>query len=120
MQVHVHTSGFDLTPALAAWTHAKIARCLGRLSDDLSTVDIYLKDLNGPKGGADKEAALRLKTNGAAPIFVEARRANLYAAIETAASSAKRCLNRSYKKQQRVQRRRSRTLRFAQTVAAEL
>ena len=120
MQIQVHTSGFELTPALAAWTHAKVARCLRRLSDELSTVDIYLKDLNGPKGGADKEAALRLKTKRAAPIFVDARKTNLYAAIETAASSAKRCLNRSLKKQQRVLRRRSRDLRLAQTVAAEL
>ena len=120
MQIQVHTSGFDLTPAIAAWTHAKVARSLRRLSEDVSRVDVYLKDLNGPKGGADKEAALRLKTRGSAPIFVDARKTNLYAAIESAASSAKRCLQRSHKKQRAVLRGRSRELRLAQAIAAEL
>ena len=120
MQIQVHTSGFDLTPALAAWTHAKVTRSLQRLGDDVSTVDVYLKDLNGPKGGADKEAALRIKTRGAAPIFVDARKTNLYAAIEVAASGAKRCLSRTLKKQQKGLRGRSRELRLAQAVAAEL
>ena len=42
-----------------------MTRTLERLADDVLSVDVFLKDINGPKGGVDKQVIVRRQAHGA-------------------------------------------------------
>lgn len=98
MQIRIQTSGFDLTPAIAAWVHERLAHRLKRFADKVAAVDVYLRDVNGSKGGRDKEASLRIAGRAGLPMFVESRGHDLYEAIDAVGRRAKRCVRKAHHK----------------------
>lgn len=102
MQVRIQTSGFDLTPAIAAWAHERIAGALDRFAEDVVAADVYLKDVNGPKGGMDKEASVRIRQRFGAAIYAEALSDDMYAAIDLLSRRARRCVRRARRKRRAV------------------
>jgi hypothetical protein len=77
---------------------------LERLADDVVSVDVFLKDLNGPKGGIDKQAVIRVHLRGRREIAIETVHENLGAAIRIGAKRAKRAVRRSLRKARRIEK----------------
>ena len=105
MNVRIQTQGFSLTPAIGAWVHEQMRNTIRRYSDELKGLDVYLRDLNGPKGGHDKQAIVRLHVRHNAPIAVTSTYDDLYKAIDDAARRAGRTVRKTVKRRQQIERR---------------
>jgi ribosome-associated translation inhibitor RaiA len=105
MNVKIQTQGFGLTPAIAAQVHKQVSGTLERYANDIIAVDVYLKDLNGPKGGEDKQAGIRVQLRHLAPITVISIDDDLYKAIGRSAKRTRRAVRRSASKFRRIRRR---------------
>jgi ribosomal subunit interface protein len=113
MNVRIQTQGFSLTPAIGAWVHEQMRNTIRRYSEELVGVDVFLRDLNGPKGGHDKQAIVRLHLRHNAPVAVTSTYDDLYKAIDEAARRAGRTVRRSVSRKRRLERRRPANLALA-------
>jgi len=105
MKVRIQTQGFTLTPPIAARVHQQINGTLKRYADEIIAVDVFLKDLNGPKGGEDKQAGIRLQLRYLAPVTVISVHDDLYKAIDRSARRSRRAVRRSTTRFRRIRRR---------------
>ena len=120
MNIRIQSQGFSLTPAIAAWAHEQLGKALDRFAEHVVSADIYLKDINGPKGGDDKQALVRIQLRYQAPVMAETTTGDLYAAISLTARRAQRAVRRALSRRQRLFRSDSRHLRRVQMVSADL
>ena len=105
MNVNVQTQGFDLTPAIGSRVHGQVNNALRRYAKDIVSVDVFLRDINGPKGGPDKQAGIRLQIRHLAPITVISTHADLYRAIDLSIRRSARSARRSISRFRRIRRR---------------
>ena len=105
MTVRIHSQGFDLTPAIAARVNRRLDSMQSRFADDLMGIDVYLKDLNGPKGGYDKQAIIRVQLRHRAPLSISATEPDLYTAIDGCVRRCTRSIGRTLERQRLVRRR---------------
>lgn len=113
MNIVTSTQGFDPGDAIRAHVPDRLQLTLGRFDGEILAADVFLRDLNGPKGGRDKHALVRLRLRRGGLITAESTRSDLYAAIATAARRARRGVKRVLKKAQRLEKRRARNRRSA-------
>jgi putative sigma-54 modulation protein len=101
MKLTIRTRHLELTPA----THDEVRRrtfvAFGRISPWIRSVDITLADINGPKGGADKQCRLRIRGRGMTGVVVEHVGVDTLATVMSAAERAAQAVLR------KVARRRS-------------
>lgn len=116
MNVLIHAQGFDMTRAIETAVRTQFETALGRLGGSVDAIDVYLSDLNGPKGGRDKQVVARIRLFGRGAFAVESTRADLYKAIAICARRAKRVVRRSARKARRIDRFRLRQVVGARTV----
>ena len=110
MNSTINAQGIEMSPALAAWLDRRVSHALDRFSDRILAVDVSLRDVNGPKGGRDKQVLLKIRLRRGHLIAAESTRSSLYAAISTAARRARRGVKRTIKKSQTRDQRRSQRL----------
>jgi hypothetical protein len=79
-------------------------QALDRLGNDVLSVDVFLKDVNGPKGGIDKQVIARLHLRSRRQMVIETVDGSLHAAIRRTAKRAKRSVRRSMRKFRRVEK----------------
>jgi ribosomal subunit interface protein len=113
MNVRIQTQGFSLTPAIGAWVHEQMRSAVSRYADEIIGVDVFLRDLNGPRGGHDKQAVVRLHLRHNAPMAVTSTYDDLYRAIDDAARRAGRTVRKSVKRKRRIERRHPQHLAMA-------
>ena len=106
MQTRIHSQGFELTGAIRDRVERHIARNLNRYGDELLGIDVYLSDVNGPRGGDDKKAVLRASLRGLPPISISTEHKDLYVAISRSAKRMQRAVKRSLRKSRRIEPRR--------------
>jgi len=97
MQVIVESRSAEAS-ALRSVAENRLRFVLRRLAWRIPKAKLLLSDLNGPKGGEDKQVQIELKLVGARPIVVTATSRDWRAAIDTA-------LERATQKVVRVMRR---------------
>jgi len=95
MILDIKSSGFDLTAALEAHVVNRIGHSLGPCAYRAPRVTVRMQDINGPKGGVDKECRIVVSLPGKAPIVATVRDEDMYVAIARAARSAGRAAYRS-------------------------
>jgi len=95
--LHSHT--FTSTPALRAFAEQSIETQFSRFSSRVVSVNIYLSDVNGLRGGVDKRCGVEVGLTRRRRLFVEETRQDVYIsighAIERAASAVEKTLERS-------------------------
>lgn len=104
MNIHLESQGFELTPAIRAHVIKQLNFNLANFESHIMAVDVFLRDINGPKGGADMKALLHVKLDVGQPIKVESTRSDLYVSIVLAARQAKRAVRRTLSKQRRMEK----------------
>jgi ribosomal subunit interface protein len=114
MRIQLQTQGFDLTDGIDAHVRKKIKRYLSSMDDEIISVDAFLGDINGPKGGEDKKALIAVHMAGRPAIRFEAIHADLYAAISVAARGAGRTAKRTLRKGKHLKKSKLRELRYFQ------
>ena len=112
MNIAVSTQGFGLTQAINDFACSQLESALRTYSDMVVSVDVFMKDINGPKGGEDKQVLVRTRLRSGQVIAVECTRANLYSAIAATTRRSKRSVRRALRKLRRIERLRLRELRY--------
>jgi len=72
----------------------KVGAAAGRLNEASGTIEVRLTDLNGPKGGIDKQCSIVVTPPGQRTLCVEEQAEDFYAAIDAAAATLKKSLVR--------------------------
>lgn len=104
MNIQLQTQGFDLTDAIDLHARSQLHFHLAAFNSDVISVDIFLRDINGPKGGPDKKALIRVQLTSRMTVTVERTRSDLYVALTDAARQTKRAVRRSLSRHRRMER----------------
>ena len=112
MNIAIRTQGFELTRAINEFACSQLESALKPYSDMVISVDVFMKDINGPKGGVDKQLLVRTRLRTSQVITIECTRASLYSAIAATVLRSKRSVRRSLRKLRRIEKRRLREIRY--------
>ena len=104
MNITIRTQHFDVSHAIQSFVRNKVESALARFHDEVLSVDVFLSDINGPKGGQDKRVVIRIQLRRRHQIAVESLHDDLYAAISSSSKKARRVVRRKLRKLRKVQR----------------
>ena len=94
MRMTARNGGVEWTESLRRHAERRLAFALGRFDDRLGTVTVRLSDLNGPRGGVDKECRIHLRLLRRPALVVQCTDSDAYSAISIAAERAGRAVAR--------------------------
>ena len=112
MQIVTRTQGVDLTWPLERFTYSQLESALRAFRDMVVSIDVCLKDVNGPKGGVDKQVLVMTKLRTGQVISIESKRSSLHSAIAASARRSKRTVRRALQKFRRIEKIRWQQLHF--------
>ncbi|MDE1460797.1 HPF/RaiA family ribosome-associated protein [Spartinivicinus poritis] len=78
----------------------RLSFAFARTFDKIAHASITLSNINGPKGGIDKQCQIILKPIGMRKIVVSEKQESLRQAIDQCLHRASQCLNRKVKRKQ--------------------
>ena len=102
MNTIIRTRDFTVTPAIRHWIDRQLERALQRFDGEVTGVEVYLSDVNGPRGGDDKKVVMHTRLRGLPPVSVITRGGDLYVAISRCAKRLRRGVKRTVTKGRRV------------------
>ena len=71
MQLHIQAANFSLTKSIAAHAEGRLSHALDQYARLVDRVVVMLRDLNGPKGGIDKEVDITIRTHRGGIVVVK-------------------------------------------------
>ena len=84
MNVTVRTNGIELTDELRERIERKLEFALDRHQSRLTEVSVFLADVNGPRGGADKLCQITASVKGLSPVKMLEQSSDLTLSIHRA------------------------------------
>ncbi len=110
MQISTAARDITLTPAAERQLREHIRMALRRFDTHVRSVEASLSDVNGPKGGVDKQVAIRVRLRSGGAVVAEARCESTGAALALAVRRARRMLRRRVNRARRIEKRTLRAL----------
>lgn len=104
MNITTRAQDFEMSDAIDRFVRRRLKKAFRRLDDEITAVDVYMKDENGPKGGEDKRVIIRVRQRNRPQFVVDTTCENLYAAVELGVKRAKRVIRRHLRKSRKVSR----------------
>lgn len=105
----VDRSGY-LSSATLASVRRRLLFALSRFDPKIETVELTVSDVNGPKGGIDKECRILLRLRRGSDIVITDRDTSVAAGVARAVDRAARTLSRRIGRSQDAYRRRRRAV----------
>ena len=105
MHIKIHSNDFSITPAMSEYIDEKIKFALTRYGQRIRVIEISLKDINGPRGGLDKQCIIKMKINQFKTLVVDDVSSDAYEAISACTQRAKRRIERHFNRSRTQQRR---------------
>ena len=114
MQFSVSGDRIKVTTNLREYIDRRLHFALGRFGPTIDHVSVRVRDVNGPRGGVDKQCQIvvKLRDSGGNPIAIDDNDEDLYAAIAQASNRAGRTVARAVERRhgkRAYQRRRTST-----------
>jgi len=81
MRVEIRGRDLEVTDALRIFTERRLRVALDRFDDRIEEIEASVADLNGPRGGIDKECRLRALLVRGGEVVARATDADSYSAI---------------------------------------
>ncbi|MEL7451557.1 MAG: HPF/RaiA family ribosome-associated protein [Pseudomonadota bacterium] len=113
MNVSIRASDFAVTDAIASHTRERMRQALRAFDHNVVDADVFLRDVNAGKGGADKRVVVHVRLRARQSVAVEATGEDLYTTMTQAARRTRRAVKRTVNKQQRIDRMSLRDLQAA-------
>ncbi len=102
MQIQLNAAqGVAMSPALEEHIHNKLESVEKRFGEKLTRIEVYLTDVNGPKGGVNKKCKLEARPRGGDPVMAESLHENAYDAVNGAAKRLETVLGSRFGKLER-------------------
>ena len=118
MNIITRANDFPLTGAIDEYVKGELRSAFRRLEAEIVSIDVSMKDANGPKGGVDKQVLICVRLRNHRQVALETAHENLYAAIKTGVKRARRTVQRASRKSRRVGRQTLRELLDDQPLTA--
>lgn len=93
MKVEIHSRDFSITRAMRGHIERRLGFALKVGYEHVKRVLVRLSDVNGPRGGNDKRCQLEVLLPGQTVVVTDTK-ADLYVAVDRAASRARRGMMR--------------------------
>jgi ribosomal subunit interface protein len=90
MLIDTRAIGFPLTDAIRRHVESRVESALGPVAGWVLNVTARVEDVNADRGGIDKRCGLVASLRGRGVVVAQALEADLYAAIDEAASRLRR------------------------------
>lgn len=94
MRTTIQSNDFPLTKPLKSFILRQADKNRPLHTDQVTSVNVHLKDVNGPKGGTDKECVVEVRLSQLPSIVVKRRTVDAYISIRQALGRASRVVNR--------------------------
>lgn len=104
MNIDTRSLGFELTPALAQRVEERMKAALSQAGEQVSHVAVRLDDVNGERGGVDKRCRVVVSLDRRRQAVVSVTREDLYVAIDEAARTTWRAVQRALTRHVRRER----------------
>ena len=104
MNITSRAQGFELSSAIDTFVRDEVRSALERFTEEIVSVDVFMKDTNGPKGGIDKQVVMRVQMRGRQQITLQTTREDLYVAVRISIKRAKRAVRRNLRKARRFEK----------------
>lgn len=104
MQIDIQARSFSLTDALRSHVQRRIGFSLGTLDEYIRRIVVRLSDVNGPRGGEDKQCRIQIVMERLSDVVIEDTEANMYTAIDRATDRAGRTVGRRLSRQRELLR----------------
>jgi putative sigma-54 modulation protein len=83
MKVVIHGVHLTLTDEMKAYVEKRLVHSLERFYDnEAAELSVHLVDVNGPKGGEDKECRVTVFMPGSAPLHLSERSDDIFKSID--------------------------------------
>jgi len=99
MQIDIQARSFSLTKALRDYTTRRLGFALSSRDEHIRRVLVRLSDINGPRGGDDKQCHIQVMLNHLPDVVIEDTETDMYAAIDRAIDRAGRTVGRRLARQ---------------------
>jgi len=106
MNITTSAQDFEMSDAIDKFARHHLRSALRPFSDEILAVDVFMKDSNGPKGGVDKQALIRIRLRNRSIVTLQTEHESLYAAIKKGSKRAKRAVRRHLRKSRRIDKQR--------------
>ncbi len=117
MSISIQSKSFPLTDALQQRIRDRVLSATRRFARFVVTSEVYLEDVNGPKGGADMSVRIHVTLLNRQSVVVDAIHTDMYKAVDKAGSRLRRAVKRSLQKGRRIDRAHLRLLRREGSIA---
>jgi ribosomal subunit interface protein len=106
MNITTTAKDFESSPALDAFIRDQLFDSLEHFAENIIAVDVYLKDENGPKGGIDQQALIRVRLRNRQLVATETKHENVYAAVRLGVKRTRRAVRRQLHRSRHIDKRR--------------
>ena len=106
MNITTTAQNFEGSAALHTFVRSRLRNALARLDNDIIAIDVFMKDINGPKGGIDKQALIRVQLRNRQIVTVESEHENLYAAVRASVKLARQAVRKHLQKSRQIDKQR--------------
>lgn len=110
MNIITRANDFPLTGAIDSFVKSELRSAFQRLDAEIVSIDVSMKDANGPKGGVDKQVLICVRLRNRHQVALDTTHENLYAAIKTGVKRTRRTVQRTLRRSRRVDRQTLREL----------
>lgn len=117
MRLEIRRRGVNVTEKLRDYLKERLRLALGRFGHHIDLVRVYLRDVNGPRGGLDKKCRIVVELRRGRPVVVTGTGTEASAAITSTASRAGFAVRRRLKRWLARRRPLRRPVRPVSTVA---
>lgn len=83
-----------LSDAFTGHVHKSLEKVDTRFGDWLTRVEVFVKDVNGPKGGIDKHCRMEARPRGSEPVVIDHQDKDAYICMTRAAGKLEKALER--------------------------
>lgn len=110
MNITTRAQDFELTQALDRFVRDELRAALARIDTDIVSADVFLKDVNGPRGGAGMQVLIRVHMRNRQQLALVTTHEDLYAAIVRGIKRTKRAVRRHMRKSRHFENQRVRDM----------
>lgn len=102
--VEIRSREITPTSAMRDFVNRRAASMLGRYRQELRAATLHVRDINGPRGGNDKQCVLAIAGRHDGSFVVEATEASFYSAVDQVMKRAGQALRRKIGRRRRSAR----------------
>jgi len=102
MKFNLNLRDVDKDPDIEDYVNKRLSFALARAEHVINDIHVTIADINGPKGGLDKQCRILLTSDLVEPVVVSERQSTLRAAIDRGVSRASHSLMRRLKRRRDV------------------